>query len=238
MHELERSYLIILNMLSKGNRSFASKTGTLLIREPESMRLGRDTEKLVEYMEHEKRESVYLDQQIALLQEELKQLKATKKTIYPSSASEEQQRNKCIVLEKKIGLEVTHLNETKAQSQALRNEVNGYRKDKSHYKRTLQNLKEDIFSFSKATDEKKQEYQHGIELENRYKKQIQNLRSKSMLERSQYSEKISDYSVFIKEKIETRKQIHKQIEDGILGQIKRHTDTVEISKLQKKLLER
>ena len=59
-----------------------------------------------------------------------------------------------------------------------------------------------------------------------------------MLERSQYSEKISDYSVFIKEKIETRKQIHKQIEDGILGQIKRHTDTVEISKLQKKLLER
>ena len=210
----------------------------MAIHEPESTRLGRDIDKLVEFMEHEKRESDYLDQQISILQEELSLIKAAKKTIFPSAAAEDQQRNKCSLLEKRIELEVIHLNETKAHSQALRNEVNNYRKDKSHYKRTLQNVKEDITKFLKATEDQKKEFTHGLELENRYKKQIQNLRSKSMLDRSQYSEKVSDYSVFIKEKIEIRKQIHKQIEEGILGQIKRQTDSVEITKLQKTLLDK
>lgn len=225
-------------MQSKGNKSFASKTGTMTLREPETIRLGRDTDKLVELMEHEKRESDYLDQQIALLQEELFQIKTSKKKNLPSIGKEDHQKNKCIVLEKKIDLEVIHLNETKAQSQVLRNEIDSYRKDKSHYKRTLQNIRADINKFSQVTDSKKQEYSHGIEMENRYRKKIQNLRSKSMLDRSLYTEKVSDYSLFIKEKIDVRKQIHKQIEQSILGQIKQHTDSVEISKLQRTLVGR
>ena len=225
-------------MHSKGNKSFISKTGKMALREPEPIRLGRDTEKLVEFMEHEKREAVYLDQQIALLQDELKSTKSKKSTIFPTASSESQQRNKCSVLEKRIELEIIHLNETKAQCQLLRNEVNSYRKDKSHYKRTLQNIKEDINNFAKAADEKRQESMQESEKEAKYQKKIQTLRSRSMNEKSQYTEKVSEYSTFIQEKIEIRKEIHKKIEEGILGQVKKQSDSVEISKLQKELLSR
>lgn len=223
-------------MLPKADKSFISKAGTSILREPESMRLGRDAERLVETMEHEKRESVYLDQQISLLQEELSQIKAAKKLIFPATTNEDQMKNRCLVLEKRIELEVIHLNETKSQSQALRSQVNNYRKDKKHYKRTLQNLKDDINSIKSNTEEKINEFNTSIEIQNKYKKQKQNLRSKSMMEQNKYSEKVSDFSSFIQEKIDIRKQIHKQIEDGILGQIKKQTDSVEISKIQKGLL--
>jgi DNA repair exonuclease SbcCD ATPase subunit len=225
-------------MLPKNEKSFMSKGTTSNLREPESMRLGRDTEKLVETMEHEKRESVYLDQQIALLQEELKSLKASKKLIFPAANNEDQMKNRCLVLEKRIELEVIHLNETKSQSQNLRNQVNNFRKDKKHYKRTLQNLREDIRGVRQTTEDKKLEYNNSLELQNKYKKQIQSLRSKSMVDKNKYSEKVSDFSLFIQEKIDIRKQIHKQIEDGILGQIKKQSDSVEMSKIQRNLKER
>lgn len=225
-------------MFTKGNKSFVSKTGASILHEPESMRLGRDTEHLVESMEHEKRESVYLDQQISLLQEELNQTKASKKLIFPSKSGEDHQKNRCLVLEKRIELEIIHLNETKSQNIALRNQVNNYRKDKKHYKRTLQHLREDISSLSKNTEETKQEFSQKLNVQNKYKKHAQNLRSKSLLEKSTYTEKVTDYSMLIQEKIDIRKQIHKQIEDGILGQIKKQSDSVEISKLQKQLSSR
>ena len=225
-------------MFTKGNKSFVSKAGTSILHEPESMRLGRDTEHLVECMEHEKRESVYLDQQISLLQDDLNQLKASKKLIFPSKTGEDHQKNRCLVLEKRIELEITHLNETKSQNTALKNQVNNYRKDKTHYKRTLQHLREDITTLSKNTEESKQEFSQKLNTQNKYKKHAQNLRSKSLLEKSTYTEKVTDYSMLIQEKIDIRKQIHKQIEDGILGQIKKQSDSVEISKLQKQLSSR
>ncbi|OMJ83028.1 hypothetical protein SteCoe_16120 [Stentor coeruleus] len=208
------------------------------LKEPESARLGKDSERLVEYMEHEKREAVYLDQQLSLLKQELTQLKTMKKAVFPTSSSEEQQKHRCSILEKRIELELISLNETKAQSQKLRNEINNLRKDKCHYKRTLQNLKDDIVKYSIATEEKKQEYISSVDLESKYKKQIQNLRSKSMLSQSQYSQKVLQLSSFIQDKVDTRKQLNKQIEDSILGQIKKQSDSVEISKIQKTLLER
>lgn len=225
-------------MLTKGNKSFVSKAGTSTLHEPESMRLGRDTESLVERMEHEKRESIYLDQQISLLIEDLNQSKLSKKSIFPAINGEDQQKNRCSVLEKRIELEIIHLNEIKSQNIALRNQVNNYRKEKKHFKRTLQNLREDISSLSKNTEETRQDYMQKISTQNKYKKYAQNLRSKSLLDKSTYSEKVTDFSMLIQEKIDIRKQIHKQIENGILGQIKKVSDSVEISKIQKQLASR
>lgn len=221
-------------MLSKKTKSFADTS--MIIREPETTRLGRDTDKLVESMEHEKRESVYLDQQIMQLQEELNQIKSTRKNIFPSAYSESHQKNKCLVLEKKIELEVINLNQTKCKCEALRSQINNYRKDKSHYKRTLQNINDDINNFSKAAENEEQEYLHGIQVVDKYKKKLQTLRSTSMMEKSLYSEKISEYSTFIREKVEIRKQIHKQIEQGIIGHIKKQTDSIDFGKIQNTLL--
>lgn len=225
-------------MLTKGNKSFVSKAGTSVLHEPESMRLGKVTENLVECMEHEKRESIYLDQQISLLKEDLNQSKASKKMIFPATSGEDQQKNRCSVLEKRIELEIIHLNEIKSQNTVLRNQVNNYRKEKKHFKRTLQSLREDISSLSKNTEETRQDYIQKISTQNKYKKYAQNLRSKSLLDKSTYGEKVTDFSMLIQEKIDIRKQIHKQIENGILGQIKKQSDSVEISKIQKQLTSR
>ncbi|CAG9319428.1 unnamed protein product [Blepharisma stoltei] len=218
------------------NRSFMTGARTsMMVREPEIEILHKHIEEITEKLEKEKRESVYLDQQLEYFQDELSKTSCLNKTHFTSGPTEIQLKNKLQMLEKKLDLEITSLNDMRSQNRLIRHEVNVFRRDKRHYKRTLQSLDEGILNVSVVTQEKHEELTTKVNLASRNLNNIEKLRSKSLNNRSMYSQKLSELSTHIFDEKEREQKVHKRIEKGILGNLNSPGDTIEITKLLKEL---
>ncbi|CAG9316836.1 unnamed protein product [Blepharisma stoltei] len=195
----------------------------------------QNLEKVSENFEYEKRESIILDQQIEELQKELENLNQTNSALY-SGSSEYQLRNKVLALEKKLGLETTHLNESRSQNKIIRGEVNGIRKDKTSYHISIKNLNSTIDNLTQRVSAKHDKLSHNMESDLLNQTQLKNLRSKSQKNTNDYSQKFNELSFFITEERERGIKIRKKIEEGISQQIKKPVDAVFITDLLQKLL--
>lgn len=214
------------------NRSFMSGAKTSMsIREPESHTLYRHIEEMTEKLEKEKRESIYLEQQLEMLKEELITASAFNKSKFIPGASEVQLKNKLHVLEKKLDLEITSLNEMRSHNRLIRSEVNTFRRDKRHYKRTLQSLNESLMNTSLKHEEIEKVMTQKVNVQMGNKKLIETLRSKSQDSRANFTQRMSQFSSFISEEKEKELMIHKRIERGILGQLNKPGDNIEIARL-------
>jgi hypothetical protein len=162
------------------------------IREPQTVRLQRDIETITQSLEYEKRESVYLDEQMKLLKLEMESMgKSKEKTssnIKPTIA----------LLQKKLELEKNQLNQTRYKNKQLRDQINEYRLDKSAHKQSLLVIKENLEKTSKAAEEQYEEYLRKNEEDSAQREKIGMLRSRSASQRSKYDERISTLVSFLR----------------------------------------
>ncbi|OMJ78548.1 hypothetical protein SteCoe_21610 [Stentor coeruleus] len=165
---------------------------TINLREPESIRLQKDLESITKSLEHEKRESMYLDEQFKVLQFEMNSLAKPFPTSFTSL------RSTISVLEKKLELEINTLNQTKYKNRQLRQQINEYRLDKSAHKQSLNAVIENLEKTSKAANEQYDELLRKNDENISQKEKIGMLRTKSANQRFKYDEKISTLSSVLK----------------------------------------
>ncbi|OMJ71860.1 hypothetical protein SteCoe_29832 [Stentor coeruleus] len=174
------------------NKSNTFSKCTSNLREPQSIRLQKDLESITESLEHEKRESMYLDEQFKVLQFEMSSLPK------PSSSPFTSLRSTISVLEKKLELEINTLNQTKYKNRQLRQQINEYRLDKSAHKQSLNAVIENLDKTSKAANEQYDELLRKNDEDMSQKEKIGMLRAKSANQRFKYDEKISTLSTMLK----------------------------------------
>lgn len=181
-----------------------NKTNTIskcssYLRDSQSARLQKNLEVLTVNLEHEKRESMYLDEQIKLLQYEMESLPKT------STSSFTAIRSAISVMEKKLELEANTLNQTKYKNRQLRQQINEYRLDKSAHKQSLNAILGNFDKTSKATNTQYEEFAIKEHEDNEHQEKIGILRVKSANQRIKYNEKISNLSGMLKSnKYDTR----------------------------------
>lgn len=99
---------------SKSGRSTV-RPGSV-IHEPESQRLQRDIELITSRLEHEKRESNYLDERIEMMLHELSLLsQKAKPSKKPVSSKTKTLKSTLAILEKSLEIEIVQLNEAVAK---------------------------------------------------------------------------------------------------------------------------
>ncbi|OMJ76622.1 hypothetical protein SteCoe_23965 [Stentor coeruleus] len=169
------------------------------LKDSQSARLQRNLETLTVNLEHEKRESMYLDEQIELLQYEMESLPKTSTSSFASI------RSTISVMKKKLELETNTLNQTKHKNRQLRQQINEYRLDKSAHKQSLNAIIDNFDRTSKATNDQYEEITTKKHEDHEHQEKIGILRTKSANQRIKYNEKISTLSSILKSnKYDTR----------------------------------
>lgn len=252
-------------MLIRRVRSGRSSVGgNSVIYEPETVRMQRDIEKITQKLEHEKRESNYLDERIEMMSHEIalvkqkeklgnisKSLKIPSKTpnklediyeitqkTFKKTAGFNHLKGFLQILEKKLEVEIIQLNEAKAYNKTLRSTIDDMRLERLSYKRSLHCLQDDLNSFSQQAESKNSEYRRGEDLDHNQKRKISMLRCKSASEKSKYGEKISQLTSVLQEEKQLRSKVFKEMEQEVLLNLNRPIEGIEVSKILKKILEK
>ena len=252
-------------MFLKRARSGRSSVGTnSLIYEPETVRIQRDIEKITQKLEHEKRESNYLDERIQMMTHEINLVKQKEKLltssknssvpsknaqatpvdenvtakIYKKTAGYSQLKSSLQMLERKLEVEIIQLNEAKASNQKLRSTIDELRLERLSYKRSLDCLQQDLSIYSKQAEEKNLEYRQGEDMDQQQKSKICMLRCKSASEQSRYGDRIGHLTSVLQEEKQQRSKIFKEMEQEVLLNLNRPIEGIEVSKMLKKILEK
>ncbi|CAG9322432.1 unnamed protein product [Blepharisma stoltei] len=221
--------------MSRLSRSFLSVDRSITsIHENE--RLQNELEKIIEKLEIEKQESMQYDEQIEYLEKEKLNFKISMNNEMSINKTESKLKQKIAVLERKLELEMTQLNETCSQNRISRAEVNNIRRDAQHYKRTIQNLSKGIFDHESLVTFKHHEFTRNYEDENRFKKQLEKIRSKSVVSHQSYGKRLSELNTVILGDLEKRNSVRKQMDDGMFSRISKPGEAFDHSKLLKALL--
>ena len=224
-------------MFKRAKSGHSSVGSNSLIYEPETVRLQRDIEKITQKLEHEKRESNYLDERIEMMNHEISLIKQKEKPpkINPRfnnlSASLQ-------ILEKKLEFEVIQLNEAKANNRKIRSVIDEFRLERLSYKRSLFCLQEDLHNYSNQAEAKNIEYRRGEELDQKQKSKISMLRCKSASEQTRYGEKVSQLTSVLQDEKQKRSKIFKIMEQEVLLNLNRPIEGIEVSRMLKKILEK
>ncbi|CAG9311902.1 unnamed protein product [Blepharisma stoltei] len=200
-------------MISPYNRTFASssKINTTL-REPEVDTLQRQLDSLTIKLEHERRQSSYLDEQIRLAELDLKG-----KTDKDSAAKQNPGKSlqfKLQKLERKLCLELNQCNDTANENNELKLQIEEHRRDKMHYKRNLDSLKEDMIRYSIKAKVQNKETRKGSESVDRQREKIQMMRSRSVLLRNKYGNRVTQLQSVLREERASRFRFIKEIENS------------------------
>jgi hypothetical protein len=159
--------------------------------ETESSRLQRDTDTIAERFESERRQAVLLDDNIKTLEVELYEVKERIRSLKAAS----KQQIQIQILEKRLQLESTKLNEAQAENTKLRDDIDLLRRERMILKDLSSGITKDIVAYSKTAEEKfidniqKQE----IIAENLSKVKL--LRSSSAVNKTRYTRQIRELSV-------------------------------------------
>lgn len=159
--------------------------------ETESSRLQRDTDTIAERLERERRSAVLLDDNLKTLEAELNEVKERIRSLKAKSKQETQIQ----ILEKRLQLEGTKLNDAQAENTKLRDEIDLLRRERIILKDLSSDISKEIVTYSKTAEEKflnniqKQE----IIAENLSKANL--LRSKSAVNKTRYNHQIRELSV-------------------------------------------
>lgn len=164
--------------------SIYSKSSNRL-KESFGLRLQKELEQITQNLEFEKRESTYLDEQIKLLQFEIKSIPKIKKNDF------KELRNLISMKEKKLELEVSILNKNKHKNKQLRSQINEYRLDKCAHKQSLNTISENLDKTSREADDQSVEIVKTVEEDDSQQERIFRLRAKSANQRSEFEERIS-----------------------------------------------
>jgi len=225
---------MFLKRAKSGRSSVRSRS---VIHEPETTRLQKDIERISQRLEHEKRESNYLDERISMMTHELSlaSLNVKSKTV-PSS--HQSLKSSLLMLEKKLEFEMIQLNEAKAHNKKIRSTIDDYRLEKLSYKRTLSSLKDDLVNYSLQARVKNLEYRRGGELDQEQRVKISTLRCKSASEQDDFGAELGElYSVLNEEKQE-RSKVFKIMEQEVKLNINRPIEGIEVSRILKQILSR
>ena len=222
---------------SKSGRSTVRPAS--VIHEPESQRLQRDIELITSRLEHEKRESNYLDERIEMMLHELSLLsQKSKPSKKPVSSRTKTLRSTLAILEKSLEIEIVQLNETVAKKTKIRATIDEHRLEKLSYKRSLNCLQEDLKGFSSQAEQKNLEYRQGEVSDQEKRKLISVLRCKSASNQSKYGERISQLNSCLQEDKEQRSKIFKLMELDVKHNINKPIEGIEVSKILKVVLEK
>lgn len=166
------------------------------IHEPEALRLQRDIENITQKLEYERREQLLLDDQIKVLEDEIREVKQKHNEFVSNKATESKLSNQYSVLERKLEIAYNQVSDVQAQNRAIREQIDSLRKERVNYKNMIDSLSTDIQAYSTQAQAKNQESRKGVNVDEKQKRQINLLRSKSANERSRFNEKVSQLTVF------------------------------------------
>ena len=224
--------------LKRSRSGRSSNRFNSIIHEPEPIRLQRDIERISQRLEHEKRESNYLDERISMMNHEITLLKYKESHHNKTKSKANPLKSTLEMVEKQLELETIQLNEAIASNKKIRSSIDSYRLEKLSYKRSLICLKEDLLVYSKQAEQKNFEYRKGEENEQEEKKKISILRCKSASEHSRYGEKIGHLNSCLLEEKHQRTKIFKIMESEVRHNINKPIEGIEVSRILKVVLER
>lgn len=204
--------------MSRLNRSYIS-SGHSIVSVKEIDKQHYELERIIESLEIEKRECSLLDQEIEFLEKERFEMKSSTRTNLPPLQSESYLKHKILILEKKLELEQTQLSETHSQNKLKRIEVNNMRKDNHHYKRSIQNLSKNIVEYDSLTNLKQREYSERAEKGDKFKKEIDKIRSRSVNSNQSFSQRLTELNSVVLNDLKKKIDMKKTIDEGILARI-------------------
>lgn len=162
------------------------------LKESVGLRLQKELELITQNLEFEKRESTYLEEQIKLLQFEIKSIPRVKKRDFKELKSQISMK------EKKLELEVSILNKSKHKNNQLRAQINEYRLDKCAHKQSLNAISENLDKTSRAADDQSVEILKTAEEDDSQQERIFRFRAKSANQRSEFEERISNLASLLR----------------------------------------
>jgi hypothetical protein len=176
-----------------------------------------DIESLMSKLDGEKRESDYLDEVIKSQESEISSLKARKKSEYLKNPL----LSKLVFLEKQIEYQTAQYDALKSENSSIRKEIDHQRLENSAYKKSLNSLKIRIQSSSSTAIQFKQLNKIGTSSVVDNHNKIVAIRSRSVLNKQRYQEKIKDLSLELNQKYSGPSNSRKNIKlEQLLGSLK------------------
>lgn len=185
--------------MNSSKKGFLSTFKTnVSLREPEISRLQRELESLTCKLERERRDSANLDEQIQTAENNLREKNGKtqqKQRLFPGKTL----KDKVKKLERKLGVELHQFNEVTVENQKLKSLIEELRRDRMHYKRNINNFKEETMKCSIRADKQHQEYRRGSESVDRQSTQIKMIRSRSVLVRNKLGNRITELNSVLRD---------------------------------------
>ena len=221
-------------MFSRQSKSAAGNRSQMSNWEPESSRLQRDMEHIIQKLEQEKRQTNFLEEQIKISENEIKEQKerAGQSFATPESKLRYQVTN----LTKQLELQVAHLNQARAENKATRERIDTYRKEKLSSQRKVSSLQEEVDHYKRLAEERNSELCDDLTYDQKRREKIHTLRSKSAHQKSRMSAKVNMLNSKLKEEKQSRSKAFKDFQESFIEALAQPTGTIEITRLLKNLL--
>ena len=184
-------------------KSTHSKTLSV-IAESETTRLQRELEAFTIKLEHEKRQSCFLDEQVLITQSEIQETAQHTEVLNPVL------QKQVIALQHKLDMETVKLNEAKAVNQAQREKINLERKILSQSRVIVQELTERMCKQVRETEKQHSLVENCQLVDQRQRLEIHSLRSKSAHARRRHQSNVSQLHSYLKSDLQAKQQASKE----------------------------
>jgi hypothetical protein len=211
--------------------TIASRTDTSLYQ-PDSERLQLGIDLFIAKLEKERRLSAVLDQAIRQKESDLRERKQR------SSTDQQRLLHHINTLEKKVQLLETNICEVQSYNRLVRSKIDNFRREHQSYHSVISQISLEVDTKAKQANEVSQEHRQASHVDTLQRQKINILRSKSVNERSLYSQRVQEITEVIQKDVESKSTYLRDIETSVQTAMKRPMDHLDAYPIQKVLLEK
>ena len=170
----------------------SARSRTLLL-ENEAMRLQRTADTFTIKLEHERRKDILLNEEIRILEEELKR----RKLHYGNTGSPDERKFKLKIatLSHELELVASNISDAQTYNRSLRDQIEGIRLEQTNYRAAIKTFAEELQDLTKAQDSKVSDCLHASSSATRVKTAMNKLRSRSVNERAKQQARLHELTV-------------------------------------------
>lgn len=212
--------------------TIASHTDTSLYQ-PDSERLQLGIDLFIAKLEKERRLTAVLDQAIRQRESDLYERKHR-----GSNTDQQRLLHQIDTLEKKLQLLETNVGEVQSYNRLVRSRIDNFRREHQSYHSVISQLSLEVTAKARQADEVNQGHQQASRVDTLQRQKINILRSKSVNERSLYSQRVQEITEVIQKDAESKSNYLRDIETSVLTAMKRPVDHLDVFPVQKALLEK
>jgi len=212
--------------------TIASHTDTSLYQ-PDSERLQLGIDLFIAKLEKERRLTAALDQAIRQKESDLYERKHR-----GSNADQQRLLHQIDTLEKKLQLIETNVGEVQSYNRLVRGRIDNFRREHQSYHSVISQISLEVTAKARQADEVNQGHRQASRVDTLQRQKINILRSKSVNERSLYSQRVQEITEVIQKDAESKSNYLRDIESSVHTALKRPMDHLDVFPVHRALLEK